>query len=146
MPSKRVVLWLASVVAGVAIGFGIGAVTFRSAEPTVSAAPVVTQSPTVPPPSSSSPSGTMVVMPGLVGLPRNTAESIMTTMGLAYTVETSVPSDASPSDTVLSQTPPAGTTIATTRGVFIVVQCVPAPCPTPPPGHEIYDPCTCAIR
>lgn len=87
--------------------------------------------------------GDSSLVPDVVGLMKAQAEERLVELDLRWTVAGAGP----PADnTVVEQSPPPGTPIADVEEVILRVRCVPAPCPSPPAGEEIYDVCTCATR
>jgi hypothetical protein len=134
---KRTLIWVVTLAVGVAIGFGLGAITFRSPQPTLPQA-------SSPPPS---PVATGAgIMPPLIGLQRTDAEVKLRAAGILFKVVPVQPQAQASAGRVLAQHPAAGTSVAPKDEATITVICVPLPCPTPTGGKTIYDPCSCAMR
>jgi hypothetical protein len=87
----------------------------------------------------------MVHVPKLVGMLREKAEHRLRYRGLKPDVVPAGQGD-SRTDRVLRQHPHKGKAVQAGSHVKIWCDCYPAPCPSPPPGREIYDPCSCATR
>jgi beta-lactam-binding protein with PASTA domain len=84
-----------------------------------------------------------VKVPRLIGLKTGDADRVLGAGGLLLSVE---PTDEDGDGTIVSQSPIPGTNVERGTVVTVRARCVPAPCPMPAEGAEIYDPCTCAAR
>ena len=84
-----------------------------------------------------------VLVPHLVGLSRSEAERSLLTRGLLVEVR---PQTGVADDLVVGQRPDADLRVRRHSLVVLLVRCLPAPCPAPPEGTTIYDPCSCAFR
>jgi hypothetical protein len=84
-----------------------------------------------------------VLVPHLVGLSRREAERALETRGLFVKVQ---PEGGVIDDLVVGQRPEADVRVPRHSLIVLTVRCVPAPCPAPPEGTTIYDPCSCAFR
>jgi beta-lactam-binding protein with PASTA domain len=82
-------------------------------------------------------------VPHLVGLHRPEAVRALEARGLFVQVK---PEGSVDDDVVVGQRPEADVRIPRHSLVVLTVRCVPAPCPAPPEGTTIYDPCSCAFR
>lgn len=82
-----------------------------------------------------------VILRDLTGRSRQDAVAEIERVDLAYRVE---PAGAPHDDRVVGQDPPPGTLLDEGDTVTLRVRCEPAPCPAPPEGEEIVDPCSCA--
>lgn len=82
-----------------------------------------------------------VILLDLTGRSREDAIEELEDNELAYRVDAQGidPLD----DRVVSQDPPPGSVLAEGTVVTLVVRCRPAPCPAPPEGEAIVDPCGC---
>jgi beta-lactam-binding protein with PASTA domain len=83
-------------------------------------------------------------VPNVKGLLRGRAEEHLRHHHLRPDVHASPSGEAS--DRVMKQHPYAGKVVKRGTHVTIYCDCYPAPCPSPPPGDVIYDPCSCATR
>jgi len=137
---KRFAIWVGVLTVAAAAGFGLGALTYVPPDPEMNAAP---GSPSI---ASSEPS---VVMPGheiipdLVGMQRATAEKQLDDLGVLFLVN---PVGDKDEDLVVSQNPAAGTPVGKAKHVLLTVRCLAKPCPMPPEGKQMYDPCACLSR
>jgi hypothetical protein len=86
--------------------------------------------------------GPRISVPDVTQLTTTQADRILTRVGLMIRVNTVGGDDA----LVVSQTPLPGTIVDPGSRVRVRARCYPAPCPSPPKGEHIYDPCTCASR
>jgi len=82
-------------------------------------------------------------VPDVRGLPRGWAELLLTNVGLLPVVN---PIAGSKDDVVVAQKPGPGAKAPPASRVELDVRCAPLPCPAPPPGKSIFDPCSCASR
>lgn len=83
------------------------------------------------------------LLPDLVGTSKAAAERRLASLGLLYVIDpVGTPFD----DRVVGQRPAAGTPLEEVDEMVLEVRCQPAPCPSPPAGEVIFDPCTCASR
>ncbi|HYU56713.1 MAG TPA: PASTA domain-containing protein [Actinomycetota bacterium] len=89
-----------------------------------------------------SPSAGRLILGDMVGRQRRDAEALLEDAGLDVRVEPR----GGDSDIVVAQDPAAGSLVEDGTEVRLAVECVPAPCPTPPQGQEIVDPCGCVTR
>ena len=86
------------------------------------------------------------MVPNLVGCSKAGGERLLARLGISFNVE---PSGAGLNDdgAITGQQPGPGNVVRIGRSnVVLRERCLPAPCPSPAPGLEIYDPCTCAAR
>ena len=111
----------------------------------VAAAGCTTGRPRVPaaPPSQTLTNGGGVLVPHLVGVDRAQAETLVEDRGLYVRVD---PRGTTQTDTVVAQDPRPDVRIPAHSLVVLTVDCTPAPCPAPPAGATIFDPCSCAFR
>jgi hypothetical protein len=82
-------------------------------------------------------------VPDLIGMDRDAASLELDRLGNSFTIDASSPPE---DDLVYSQAPAPGTPLLDVDSVKLSVHCMPIPCPSPPPGRQIYDPCSCANR
>ena len=136
--AKRLVLWALILAASAGLGFGFGALTFKPPDPNLEGS-AISQTPSTP----ASPRPAANVLPDLVGLARPAAERKLETLDVLFLVE---PVGGGDTDLVTRQFPQAGTPLKQTTHVMLNVQCKPRPCPQPPGGKQLYDPCSCAYR
>jgi hypothetical protein len=78
-----------------------------------------------------------------VGVDRPQAETLLENRGLYVRIDAR---RVSGTDAVLAQRPRPDVRIPTHSLVVLRVDCTPAPCPAPPAGTTIFDPCSCAYR
>jgi beta-lactam-binding protein with PASTA domain len=83
------------------------------------------------------------VIPNVVGMQRATAEKQLEDLGVLFLVN---PVGGKDDDRVMSQNPAAGTPVGKAKHVLLSVRCRPKPCPMPPEGRQMYDPCACLWR
>jgi hypothetical protein len=83
------------------------------------------------------------VLPNWVGETREMASQELDDLGIAFHVVAKAPPE---DDLVFGQSPSPGVALANVDHVELRVHCQPAPCPSPPEGEAIYDPCSCASR
>jgi hypothetical protein len=136
-------IWLVVLVAAAGIGFGIGALTFHPPDPDIEgiAAPSPSSGQSPGSPTASVGAHTRVV-PNLVGLSRKDAEAALKKLPPLYIVD----GLGGGSDLVVNQNPAAGTLLKGVTRIAIGVRCKPKPCPAPPEGSILYDPCSCSFR
>ena len=84
-----------------------------------------------------------ILVPHLIGLYRPEAERALETRGLLVEVR---PQAGGNDDLVVGQRPDPDVRIRRHSLVVLLVRCTPAPCPAPPEGTSIFDPCSCAFR
>ena len=94
------------------------------------------------PPTETVGGGGGVLVPHLVGIGREEAETLLQNRGLFPKITPR----GSGSDVVLAQDPAPDVRIPEHSLVVLEVDCSAAPCPMPPNGAEIYDPWSCAFR
>lgn len=82
-------------------------------------------------------------VPNLVGLNKDEAVRIVDDLNVPYFVK---PLGPPLDNSVIGQRPDPGTPLSETRSIVLQVRCAAAPCPSPPAGTVIFDPCTCATR
>jgi hypothetical protein len=141
--AKRLLVWILVLAAAVAAGFGLGALTYKPPNPDVQAAQTTAGTSGTPTPTPSSSSPPVEIVPDLVGMQRVAAEAKLKKIDILFLVE---PVAGANNDKVVAQSPPPGTSAAQAKHVLIKVQCRPAPCPQPPEGKQLYDPCGCLWR
>lgn len=134
---KRVVIWTAVLAVAIAAGFGLGALTYKPPAPGMDE-PVVQMESVAP---TSSPAGE--VLPDLVGMSRAAAEKRLDDIGLLFLVN---PVKGKDDDRVVAQNPASGTLVRRAKHLLLSVRCEPRPCPQPPEGKQLYDPCACQWR
>jgi len=126
----------------VAAGFGLGALTYKPPNPELGTGQVPTAvSPSFTPPSTPTPE--RKVLPDLVGMQRAAAERKLDELGILFLVS---PVKGKDDDRVMRQVPSPGISVAQAKHVMLSVRCEPRPCPQPPEGRQMYDPCACLWR
>lgn len=136
---KRFAIWIGVLALAVAAGFGLGALTYVPPAPEMNAESVGPVAPSEPATVTSAPD----VIPNVVGLQRNAAERQLERLDVLFLVN---PVSGRDDDRVLAQSPAAGTPLGKAKHVLISVRCRPKPCPMPPEGKQMYDPCACLSR
>lgn len=137
---KRVFAWIGVLAVAVAVGFGLGALTYEPPAPemdvpqTAEPQPVATQT---------MPQAGDEVLPDLVGMQRAAASGKLDELGVLYLID---PVKGRDDDRVLTQNPAPGTSLRPSTNVLLQVRCDPKPCPPPPEGKQMYDPCSCSWR
>ncbi|HJP65883.1 MAG TPA: PASTA domain-containing protein [Actinomycetota bacterium] len=104
-------------------------------------APAPSQTPLAPAPSIPT-----VEVPSLKGAKRTEAVQAVLALGLNVRVVPLGHRAGQPVDRVAQQVPLAGSRVPPGAEVTLAAYCRPKPCPSPPPGRTIYDPCSCATR
>jgi len=137
---KRFAIWVAVLAVAVAAGFGLGALTYVPPDPEMNATTNTPINQATPSPGDTS--GPQVI-PDLVGLQRATAEKRLDDLSILFLVN---PVGGKDDDRVMSQNPAAGIPIGQAKHVLLSVRCRPRPCPMPPEGKQMYDPCACLWR
>lgn len=120
------------------LGFGLGALTYEPPAPELDVPQTAEPAPT-----TSTPPASGAVVPDLVGLGRNAASARLDELGVLYVV---APLKGRDDDRVARQTPGPGSPIRPATSVLLQVRCDPKPCPPPPEGKQLYDPCSCSWR
>jgi beta-lactam-binding protein with PASTA domain len=82
-----------------------------------------------------------VILLDLTNRPREDAIRELEDNELAYRVQAQ-PVDPL-DDRVVAQDPAPGSVLAEGTVVTLIVRCQPRPCPAPPPGEQVVDPCGC---
>lgn len=137
---KRFAIWVGVLVVAVAAGFGLGALTYVPPAPEMNAIQISTGV------ASSQPSVVATgprVIPDVVGMQRAAAEKQLDGMGILFLVN---PVGGKDDDRIVAQNPAAGIPVAKAKHVLLSVRCRPRPCPMPPEGKQMYDPCACLWR
>jgi hypothetical protein len=137
-PIRRTAAWVAVLSVAALAGFGLGALTYHPPEPEMD----VPQASEVGVDPSLSPSP-VVAIPDVVGMHRNAAERSLDSLGVLYLID---PIGGRDDDLVLRQHPAAGEPVRPSTNVLLSVRCHPKPCPPPPEGQNLYDPCACRWR
>ncbi len=123
---------------------GLASVVFAVAVACGSATPAqLPPSAPVTPPSASTQA---VRVPELIGKSRVRAIRAVLQLALNVRVVPLGRPKGRPRDRVARQVPLPGSRVPLGAEVVLAVYCSPRPCPSPPPGRTIYDPCTCATR
>lgn len=142
-PLKRVLIWLVVLGIAAAVGFGLGALTYEPPAPEfeipeAAVPPVVGE-------ATATPGGLEQVesVPDLVGMKRVAASKRLGDLGVLFLIH---PVRGRDDDEVVAQEPGAGTLAQASTSVLLRVRCEPRPCPPPPEGKQLYDPCSCAWR
>jgi len=136
---KRFAIWVGVLSLAVAAGFGLGALTYVPPAPEMNAGSVTPLTSSEPPPAASGPE----VIPNVVGMQRATAEKQLEDLDVLFLVN---PVSGRDDDRVMAQSPAAGTPVGKAKHVLLSVRCRPKPCPMPPEGKQMYDPCACLSR
>jgi beta-lactam-binding protein with PASTA domain len=82
-------------------------------------------------------------LPDFVGESREKASQELARLNIEFEVAPFAPPD---DDLVFDQSPRPGAPLNRVALVTLHVHCQAAPCPSPPSGKQIYDPCSCAFR
>ena len=82
------------------------------------------------------------VVPDLVGMRRVAASRQLDDLGVLYLIDPV----KGRSDRVVRQNPAPGAAVRPATNVLLQVRCDPKPCPPPPEGKQLYDPCSCSWR
>ena len=134
---KRFAIWVGVLALAVAAGFGLGALTYVPQDPEMNASSVTQVA--SPPAATSGPE----VIPNVVGMRRTTAEKQLEDLDVLFLVN---PVSGRDDGRVVAQSPAAGTPVGKAKHVLLSVRCRPKPCPMPPEGEQMYDPCACLSR